>query len=123
MAAVVLTGPACPGCAGGGEVNGVPCPECRGSRLAKPQGRRWSFRSSVHRLADALAVPAGSVVGTAMGWSSLLPGVGGAAAVSWGAADVVHSLAPSVPMLGATVLVAGIFGLVMDRRLLWPTTR
>ena len=67
----------------------------------------------MHRAALTLAAPAGTVVG----WSVNLPGIGGAAAVSWGLADVAHSLIPVVPVLGVLAVVAGVFGLMIDRRM------
>ena len=64
-------------------------------------------------MADSAAVPAGTVVR----WSMSIPGIGGAAAVSYGAAAVVHGVFGQVPELGAGLLAAGIFGLLADRRL------
>lgn len=114
MAAVIpLTGPSCLRCAGGGEVNGVTCPECGGSRTGRRPRHRWGVRGPAHRVALALAAPAGAVVG----WSVNLPGIGGAAAVSWGLADVVHAVVPQVPALGVLTVAAGVFGLIADRRL------
>lgn len=116
MAAVVPIGPACPRCAGGGEVNGTVCPECEGSsRLTPAKRRRW--RRRLLRVADAAAVPAGTVVGWSLGSLSSLPGVLGAAGFTWGLADVVHSLVHQVPEVGAAVLVAGVFALLLDRQL------
>lgn len=116
MAAVVPIGPPCPGCAGGGEVNGLECRECGGStRLTPPRRRRW--RRRLLRVADAAATPAGTVVGWSLASLSSLPGVLGAAGVSCGSAVVVHSVFGQVPELPVGLLVAGVFGLLLDRRL------
>ncbi len=111
MASVVPIGPPCPGCAGGGELNGLVCPECGGSRRLTPRRRR-RFPSLLH-VADALAVPAGTVVR----WSASLPGLAGAGGVSYGVAAVVHSVFGQVPVLAVAVMVAGVFALALDRRL------
>jgi len=63
--------------------------------------------------ADRAATPAGTLVR----WSASLPGIGGAAAVSYGVAAVVHGVFGQVPELGAALIVAGVFGLLADRRL------
>jgi hypothetical protein len=113
LASVVPIGPPCRRCAGGGELNGVVCPDCGGStRAGRPERRRWRWPSPL-RVADALARPAGTLVR----WSMSLPGVAGAGAVSYGLAAVVHGLAPRVPELAAGLLVAGVFALALDRRL------
>ena len=114
LAAVALAAlPPCSGCAGGGEVNGLPCAECDGStRLALPRRRRWRLPSPL-KIADALAVPAGTVVR----WSMSLPGLLGAGGISYGLAATVHGLVPRVPELAAGLVVAGVFALVLDRRL------
>lgn len=110
---VPLALPPCTGCAGGGEVNGVTCRSCGGSTRAGGRRRRWSWRRPGHRLLLALATPVGLVVG----WSRSLPGIAGAAAVTYGVSAVVHGLVHQVPELGVAALVAGGFGLMMDRRL------
>jgi hypothetical protein len=110
-AVVPVVGPACPGCAGGGEVNGVPCLDCGGSKRAPRARPEW--RKRLHRWADRAATPAGTVVR----WSMSLPGIAGAAAVSYGVAAVVHGVFGQVPELGVGLLVAGVFGLVADRQL------
>lgn len=101
-----VTRPRCPDCRGGGEVNGVPCRGCSGSR---PKARRplgWA-------LLGALATPAGTVVR----WSMSLPGVAGAAGVTFGVSVIVHAVFRQVPALGVAALVAGAFALLLDRRL------
>lgn len=105
-----VAGP-CPDCRGGGEVNGTVCRGCGGSRRAGPVRRRW-FPSPL-KVAEALAVPAGTLVR----WSMSLPGLAGAGAVSYGLAAVVHGLVPRVPELAAGLIVAGVFALALDRRL------
>ncbi len=115
MAVAALTAlPPCPACAGGGEVNGLTCRECDGSTRAgrAPKRRRWRLPSLLH-VADALAVPAGTVVR----WSASLPGLAGAGGVSYGVAAVVHSVFGQVPVLAVAVMVAGVFALALDRRL------
>lgn len=98
---------ACVSCRGGREVNGVPCRDCSPERQAKR-------RRPLHWLADRLATPAG----TAVGWSmASLPGLLGAAGVTYGLAVVVHSIWHQVPALGVAALAAGPFLLVLDRRL------
>ncbi|MGA8111664.1 MAG: hypothetical protein WB974_19650 [Acidobacteriaceae bacterium] len=94
-------------------VNGVPCPECGGSSRRVVPSRWGGLRKRLHRFADSAAVPAGTVVR----WSASLPGVAGAAAVSYGVAAVVHGVFGQVPELGAGLIVAGVFGLLADRRL------
>ena len=80
---VPLALPPCPGCAGGGEVNGVPCRSCDGKGRA---GRRvrlpWRMTGR-----KALLAAAGAA-GTAVGWSRLAPSLAGAAMVSLGASMV-----------------------------------
>lgn len=116
MAAVVPIGPPCPGCAGGGEVNGLECRECQGStRAGRPPRRR--LRSLLLGLLDAAATPAGAVVGTALKWSMTLPGLLGAAGASYSLAAIVHSLVHQVPELPAALLVASAFALRLDRQL------
>jgi hypothetical protein len=96
----------CPECRGGGEVNGVPCRGCSGRRV---QARRQLLPGLIGSLATA--------AGTAVRWSLTLPGLLGAAGVSYGAGVVVHSVFHQVPVLGVAVLAAGAFGLALDRRL------
>lgn len=109
MAAVVPVGAACPGCAGGGEVNGTECRECEGRGRTGLPRRRWRFPSPL-RLADSLATPAGTLVR----WSAAMEGLAGAAAVSYGLAAVVHSVFGQVPVVAVAVLTAGAF-LVADK--------
>lgn len=117
MAATALRAPLalppCPGCAGGGDVNGVTCRECGGSTRAGRGRRRWDWRKPGHRLLLALATPAGLVVG----WSRSLPGIAGAGGITYGAAVLAHSAWHWVPALAVAALVGGGFGLMMDRRL------
>lgn len=105
----------CPACAGGGEINGLPCRECAGGRGRSlvPSGVRERLR--VWSLAAGGA--AGVVAGRLVRWSVTVPGVAGAAGVSWGAAMIAHGVFLRVPELGVAVLVAGVFGLLADRRL------
>lgn len=91
-------------------MNGVPCRECGGSTRARGR-RRMGWRV----LAGRLATPAGVVVGTLLNWSRTVPGVGGAAGVAYGIAAVAHGLVPRIPELGAGLLIAGVFGLLIDR--------
>lgn len=62
-------------------------------------------------------MPAGTVVGAALRWSASLPGLAGAAGISYGSAVVVHSVFRQVPVLAVAALVAGGFALALDRRL------
>lgn len=64
-------------------------------------------------VADRLATPAGVVVR----WSASVPGVAGAAGITYGVAAVVHGVFGQVPELGVGLLVAGVFGLLADRQL------
>lgn len=88
------------------------CRGCDGSRRAGPVRWRWRF-PSLWPVAGALATPAGTLVR----WSTPLPGLAGAGAVSYGLAAIVHGLVPRVPELAAGLLVAGVFALALDRRL------
>ena len=56
-------------------------------------------------------------MGTALKWSATLPGLLGASGVSYGLAAVAHGLVHRVPVLPAVLLVAGVFALLLDRRL------
>ena len=108
----------CPGCAGGGELNGLPCRECGGKGRQVPRPRLpASWRKVLHGWADAAARPAGVVVGRALRWSAAVPGVAGAAAVSIGAAMIVHGVFHQVPGVGVAAAVGGLFCLLMDRNL------
>jgi hypothetical protein len=60
---------------------------------------------------------AAAAAGTVVHWSASLPGIGGAAAVTVGVSMIVHGVFRQVPELGAAALVAGVFGLLADRRL------
>lgn len=109
-AATIPLGLPCPGCRGGGEVNGVDCRECGGAgrKGARPRGGSW--RKMVLRLADIASVPAGTAIRG-------IPGVGGAAAVTCGAAVIVHAAWHWIPWYGPAALVGGLFGLMIDRGL------
>jgi hypothetical protein len=57
------------------------------------------------------------VVGTALGWSRTVPGVGGAAAVTYGAAVTVHAAWHWLPVYAVALVVGGVFALALDRQL------
>lgn len=107
--------PPCLSCAGGGEINGLPCRECGGSSRAGVLRRSW--RDRLVSLADKASAPVGNAVGTALRWSMSLPGLAGAAGVSYGVAAVAHGLVPRIPEVPAAVLVAAVFALALDRRM------
>lgn len=115
-AAALLALPFCPGCAGGTEVNGLSCQECKGSgRAGGAVRRRWRGlkRPSLGPLADV----AGWSVGTVLSLLPLVPGVGGAAMVSVAAGELAghvfgHGLTP-----WAGLAVGGVFALALDRRI------
>ena len=65
----------------------------------------------------AAAGRAATAAGTLVRWSATVPGVGGAAAVTVGVAGLAHAIWPVLPMGYAVALVAGVFGLRLDRRL------
>ena len=107
----ILPGPACPHCKGGREINGVPCLDCDGSGRVPSARKRWHWlRGRLLGAVDAAAVPAGLAIRG-------LPGIGGAMAVTAGAAAVVHGVFHQVPLLGVAALVVGVFGLLADRQL------
>lgn len=110
---VPLALPACPGCAGGGEVNGLSCRGCGGTGRQGASRVRVPWRIMGRRAALAMAGPAGLVVG----WSRTLPGVGGAAALTYGTAVIANSAWHWVPAYAVAALVGGAFALLMDRRL------
>jgi fatty acid desaturase len=96
----------------------VPCRGCGGKgRTAARRRARGTWRAALARWADAAAAPAGAFVGTLMRWSATVPGIAGAAALTWGVAMVVHGVFHQVPSLGAALVVGGVFGLLADRRL------
>lgn len=114
-AAASLALPPCPGCAGGREINGVPCRDCGGTgRVRAAQRLRGSLRA-LARSGPALA--AAGAAGTLVRWSASVPGVAGAAGVTIGAAMIIHGVFGQVPELGAALAVGGVFGLLMDRRI------
>lgn len=117
MAAVALALPPCPGCAGGGEVNGLECRECGGSTRAGGLRRPGRLRAWLSGLADRVSVPAGTAVGTVLRWSASVPGLAGAGGVSYGLAAIVHAVFGQVPLVPVAVLTAGVFALALDRRL------
>lgn len=97
-------------------MNGLPCRECGGSSRAG-KVRRPSLRVRLAALADKASTPVGSAVGTVLRWSMSLPGLAGAAGVSYGSAAVAHGLVHRIPEVPAAVLVAAVFALALDRRL------
>lgn len=110
-AAPILPGPLCVHCKGGKVINGVPCADCEGVGRVVAGRRRWRrLRGRLLGVADAAAVPAGLTVRS-------LPGVLGAAAVSYGPALIAHGIWHQVPVLGVVLTVAGVFGVLADRRL------
>jgi hypothetical protein len=108
-----LAAPPCPGCRGGGEVNGVECRDCGGSSRAGVRIRRWGLRKLAHKL----ATPAGRRVGVALNWSKTVPGIGGAAALTFGVSVIGHAIWHWVPAYAVAAILAGTFGLLIDRRL------
>jgi hypothetical protein len=68
-------------------------------------------------LSSGPVLAAATAAGTLVGWSRSLPGIGGAAAITYGCAVIVHGLVHQVPALGVAALVGGAFGILMDRRL------
>ena len=110
-AAVPLTAPPCADCAGGGEINGLRCRGCGGKgRQAVPLRASARLRKVLLRLAGAAAVPAGTAIRG-------VPGVGGAAAVTFGLAVGVHAAWRWMPVYGPATVVGGWFLLMIDRRL------
>ena len=102
--------PPCPGCAGGGEVNGLVCGECGGSRRLTAARRRRRRLPSLLRVADVLSVPVGSSI-------RALPAAVMVAGVSLGLGEITghvfgHGLTPWV-----TLLAVGVFGGLIDRQL------
>lgn len=116
----LLAQPACRECAGGGSINGVFCRACDGSgrmpALVRMSGLRKAARVWSLKAADV----AGKVTGRALAWSATLPGIGGAAAVSLGAAMVAHGVWRALPEWGVGLLVAGVFGIMADRHMARP---
>lgn len=68
-------------------------------------------------LAGALASAAGWVTGRVLLSLPAVPGLAGAAGVSYGLAAVAHGLAHRIPELPAGLLVAGVFLLLLDRQI------
>lgn len=104
-----VTAPACDDCAGGGEINGLPCRSCKGQRrtgLPRPR-----------RLLHGWGLAAAAAAGTVVRWSRSVPGVAGAAGVTIGAAMITHAVWPRIPLLAAALAVGGAFGLLADRQL------
>jgi hypothetical protein len=68
-------------------------------------------------LLDKAATPAGVVVGTLLGWSKTVPGIGGAGALTFGVAVAAHSAWHWLPAYAVAAVVGGAFGLVWDRQI------
>lgn len=113
-AAASLALPPCPGCAGGREINGVPCRDCGGTGR---QGARPRLAASWRKLAHSWSLAGAGAAGTLVRWSASVPGVAGAAGVTIGAAMIVHGLVPGVPEPGLMAAIGGGFLLLLDRRL------
>lgn len=106
--------PACPGCAGGREINGLPCRDCGGTGR---QGARVRVPARWRKVAHSWSLTAAGVAGTLVRWSASVPGVAGALGVTIGAAMIVNGVFSQVPRLGVALAVGGVFGLLADRRL------
>lgn len=65
------------------------------------------------RLLIRAAKVAGTAVRLVRGPGRALPGIAGAAAVTLGAAIVVHAVFRQVPAVGVAALVAGVFALLL----------
>lgn len=116
-AAALLALPFCQACAGGGEVNGLPCRECGESGRLRPARRRWRLRRpSLGPLADVAGWSVGTVLSLA-GLLPLVPGVGGAVMVSLGAGEVAGRVFGHGLALWVGLAVGGVFALVLDRRI------
>jgi hypothetical protein len=50
-------------------------------------------------------------------WSATLPGICGAAGITYGVALIVHGVFHQVPALGVGLAVGGLFGILADRRI------
>ena len=111
VAALPMAG-TCPDCAGTGAINGAECYGCHGARFVRRR-RRWSLRKSARRALEAVATPAGYVVGSL----TSLPGIGGAGSLAYGTAWVAHDVWHPLPLWGVFMVAAGAFGLLLDRRL------
>lgn len=112
--------PLCGECAGGGAINGVPCRVCDGAGRQPVRERLTGWRKAVRDWAHARAEPAGKAVGRILRWSQTLPGIGGAACVSVGAAMTAHGMWHALPEWGVGLLAAGVFGLMADRNMARP---
>jgi hypothetical protein len=108
VSAPAAIAPACADCAGGGEINGLPCRSCKGARRAVARPRR---------LLHGWGLAAASAAGTVVRWSRSVPGIAGAAGVTIGAAMITHSIWHWIPLLAPALAVGGVFGLLMDRQL------
>lgn len=113
-AAASLALPPCAGCAGGREVNGLPCRDCGGTGR---EGAGPRMPVAWRKLAHSWSLAGASAAGTLVRWSASVPGVAGAAGVTIGVAMIVHGVFHQVPPLGAALAVGGVFGLLADRRL------
>jgi hypothetical protein len=69
------------------------------------------------RIAGPLADAAGYATGRALSLLPLVPGLGGAGAVTFGAAVLVHSAWHWIPVYAVATVVGGAFALLLDRRL------
>ena len=114
MTTATLRLPACPGCAGGGEINGVPCRDCGGTTRQRA-ARRLPVR--LRALGHSWSLAGAEVAGTLVRWSASVPGVAGAAGVTLGVAMIVHGVFHQVPELGVMAAAGGLFGLLADRQL------
>jgi hypothetical protein len=102
------TSAACADCAGGGEINGLPCRSCKGQRRTVARPRRFL---------RGWGLAAAGAAGTVVRWSRSVPGVAGAAGVTIGAAMITHAIWSQIPLLAAALVVGGVFGLLMDRQI------
>ena len=114
MTTATLRLPACPGCAGGGEINGVPCRDCGGTTRQRA-ARRLPVR--LRALGHSWSLAGAEVAGTLVRWSASVPGVAGAAGVTIGVAMIVNGVFQQVPRAGVALVVGGVFGLLADRRI------
>ena len=79
--------------------------------------RRELWRARRLALAGKAAEVTGWLAGRLLASQRLVPGVGGSASLTAGLAVVVHSVFRQVPALGVAAAVAGVFLLVLDKRI------